>query len=83
LLLAGCDRQDAVEIGQNLLAAMRRFAVPRPGEVRPSVTVSVGIAAIAMPTRSFAPADLVESAERCLHAARLAGGNALKSIEIY
>ncbi|HEY2149086.1 MAG TPA: HDOD domain-containing protein [Pirellulales bacterium] len=83
LLLAGCDRQDAVEIGQHLLAAMRRFVVPRPGEVRPSVTVSLGIAAVGMPTRSFVPSDLVESAERCLHAARLAGGNALKSIEIY
>jgi diguanylate cyclase (GGDEF)-like protein len=83
LLLAGADRQDAVGIGQQLLAAMRRFAVPKPGEVRPSATVSLGIAAITMPTRSFAPADLVDSAERCLHAARLFGGNALKSIEIY
>ena len=83
LLLPDCDRQGAVAFGNQLLAEMRRFAAPLPGQVRPSATVSVGIAAIAVAPKNFSPGDLIESAERCLHAARLSGGNVLKSIEIY
>ena len=83
LLLPDCDRQGAVEIGNQLLAEMRRFGAPQPGQLRPSATVSVGIAAIAVAPKNFSPGDLIASAERCLHASRLSGGNALKSIDIY
>ncbi|HEV2973085.1 MAG TPA: HDOD domain-containing protein [Pirellulales bacterium] len=83
LVLPACDRQAAVAIGNQLLAAMRRFGAPLPGQMRPSVTVSIGIAAVTAPPKNFLPADLIESAERCLHASRHSGGNALKSIEIY
>jgi HD-like signal output (HDOD) protein/GGDEF domain-containing protein len=83
LLLPGGDRQAAVATGNQLLDAMRRFGAPSPGQVRPSVTVSIGIAAVTAPPKNFLPADLIESAERCLHASRHSGGNALKSIEIY
>lgn len=82
LLLPGSDRQAVVAIGNQLLTQMRRLG-GTPGQVRPSLTVSVGIAAVAVPPKNFTPGDLIESAERCLHAARLSGGNALKSIEIY
>jgi diguanylate cyclase (GGDEF)-like protein len=81
LLLPGSDRQAAVAVGNQLLGQMRRLG-GAPGQVRPALTVSVGIAAVAVPPKNFAPGDLIESAERCLHAARLSGGNALKSIEI-
>jgi HD-like signal output (HDOD) protein/GGDEF domain-containing protein len=83
LLLPACDRQAAVATGNQLLSVMRRFGTPSPGQLRPSASVSVGIAAITMPPRNFSAGDLIESAERCLHASRLSGGNALKSIEIY
>jgi GGDEF domain-containing protein len=83
LLLPACDRQAAVAAGSDLLDKMRQFGAPLPGQVRPSVTVSIGIASARMPPKNFQPGDLIESAERCLHASRLSGGNALKSIEIY
>ena len=83
LLLPACDRQAAVAAGSDLLDKMRHFGAPLPGQVRPSVTVSIGIASARMPPKNFQPGDLIESAERCLHASRLSGGNALKSIEIY
>jgi HD-like signal output (HDOD) protein/GGDEF domain-containing protein len=83
LLLPACDRQAAVAIGNQLLTGIRQFGAPLPGQLRPSVSVSIGIAAITVPPRNFSAGDQVESAERCLHAARLSGGNALKSIEIY
>ena len=82
LLLPDCERQAAVAIGNQLLGELRRFGAPPTGQLRPSVAVSVGIAAITVPPKNFVPTDLVESAERCLHASRLSGGNALKSIEI-
>jgi HD-like signal output (HDOD) protein/GGDEF domain-containing protein len=83
LLLPACDRQAAVTVGSDLLDKMRHFGSPLAGQVRPSVTVSIGIAAARMPPKNFQPGDLIESAERCLHASRLSGGNALKSIEVY
>ncbi len=83
LLLPANDRQAAVAAGTDLLDKMRHFGAPLPGQVKPSVTVSIGIASARMPPKNFQPGDLIESAERCLHASRLSGGNALKSIEIY
>jgi diguanylate cyclase (GGDEF)-like protein len=83
LLLPACDRQAAVAAGNDLLDKMRHFGAPLPGQVRPSVTVSIGVAAARMPPKNFQPGDLIDSAERCLHASRLSGGNALKSIEVY
>lgn len=83
MLLPAADRQAAVAIGNQLLSDMRRLAGGTPGQVRSALTVSVGIAAVAVPPKNFIPSTLIDSAERCLHAARMSGGNALKSIEIY
>jgi hypothetical protein len=47
------------------------------------LTVSVGLASVEILPKNFAPKELVDSATRCLSAARLSGGNTLKSIGIY
>jgi hypothetical protein len=43
----------------------------------------VGVASVALPPKNFPAEELIRAAERCLNGARLAGGNAVKSIEIY
>ncbi len=82
LVLPGCDRQAAVEVGQQLLREVRHVGSVSAAEGRTTVSVSVGVAAVALPPKNFSPEPLVDSAQRCLSAAQLSGGNALKSIEI-
>jgi hypothetical protein len=43
----------------------------------------VGAATLALPPRNFPPHELIEAAWRCLTGARAAGGNTVKSIDIY
>lgn len=80
LILPDCDRRGAVEAGNQLLRELRTAA---DGEEGRAFTVSIGASTVALPPRNFPPADLVTSAERCLNGAKLSGGNALKSIEMY
>jgi len=83
ILLPGCDRQQVVRIGGELV---RRF--PRViGQQLPAspipVSISCGAATVAVPTRNFPPQSLLEAAERCLYGAQSCGGGTVKSIEIY
>jgi len=82
LILPGFDRQAAVEVAQQLLRDMRRVGSMSAAEGQTTMTVSVGVAAVSLPPKNFDPEDLIDSAQRCLSAAQLSGGNALKSIEI-
>ncbi|HEV7226584.1 MAG TPA: HDOD domain-containing protein [Pirellulales bacterium] len=80
LVLPDCDRRGAVELGNELLRQMRDDAHGADGF---AATISVAICTVAVPPRNFLPRGLVERAESCLYAAQVAGGNCLKSIEIY
>lgn len=80
LILPDCDRRAAVEAGNELLRQMRDGS---GGSTEFVPTVSVAACTVAMPPRNFAPQALAQRAERCLYAAQVAGGNCLKSIEIY
>jgi hypothetical protein len=82
LLWGDCSRSDA-------LATLRDVQQSLPGwqeESMPSdnvhLSLSAGVATLALPSRNFPPQELVTAAERCLDAAQLAGGNQLKSIEL-
>lgn len=79
VIFLDCDRQQAVRLAGELLAQARL----RTGPGAAPLSVSVGAATVALPPRNFPPGDLFNSAARCLSAARMAGGNMLKSIEIY
>lgn len=79
LVLLGCDRGKAAELGGSLLHAAREIA---NSPVRPLFTVSIGAASVPLPSPNFLAQALVDSANRCLFAAKL-GGNSLKSIEIF
>lgn len=80
VILPGCDRMQAVELGWQLVDAMKRSARTVEGS---QVGVSVGVAAVAIPPRNFPPSDLLDGAQRCLYASRASGGGVVKSIETY
>ncbi len=80
LILPDCDRRAAVELGNELLRQMRDCA-DHLSEF--AATISVAACTVSQPARNFAPQGLAQRAERCLYAAQVAGGNCLKSIEIY
>lgn len=78
LVLAGCDRPAAADVGHALLHEVRRNV--GGGN---ALTVSIGASTVAVPAKNFDPQQIVSSAERCLRAGRLSGGNCFKSIEAY
>jgi HD-like signal output (HDOD) protein len=80
LILPDCDRLAAVGLGNELLRQMRE-AADHLSEFAP--TISVAACTVTQPPRNFVPQGLAQRAERCLYAAQVAGGNCLKSIEIY
>jgi diguanylate cyclase (GGDEF)-like protein len=79
LILPGYDRWAGVEAANQLLRELRHVAAP--SEAAPTMTVSIGLSAVALPPKNFRAHDLIESADRCLHGAQRCGGNTLKSIE--
>jgi HD-like signal output (HDOD) protein/GGDEF domain-containing protein len=82
ILLEDCDRRDAVEWLRHLLGDLRNWLQGKSGLRQTTVTVSTGLASLAVPSKNFPCEELIESAERCLNAAQLQGGDALKSIDL-
>jgi HD-like signal output (HDOD) protein/GGDEF domain-containing protein len=82
VILPGCDRRSAVQLGNQLIDRVRQLGLGRSASGRPAVSVSAGLATVALPTKNFPPQDLIEAANRCLYGAHASGG-VLKSIEIY
>jgi HD-like signal output (HDOD) protein/GGDEF domain-containing protein len=82
VILPDCDRQQAVQLGNQLLDHVRRSTSSSTLEC-PGVTVSVGAATVSLPPRNFPPGDLLSAAERCLYGSHTSGGGVVKSIEIY
>jgi HD-like signal output (HDOD) protein/GGDEF domain-containing protein len=77
VVLPGCDRPAAADAGHVLLRQARN--APECG----AISLSIGASTVAVPAKNFDPVDLIRSAERCLRAAQLSGGNCFKSIEAY
>jgi HD-like signal output (HDOD) protein/GGDEF domain-containing protein len=78
LILANCEREQVVDLGNQLLRQIR--ALQQPSR-QPAVTASLGAATLPLAPRNFDARQLLDSARRCLHAAQVSG-NSLKSIEI-
>lgn len=83
VLLADCDRNQAVALASQIAATVQRLAQSRGDEAWSNLSASVGVATVALPPRNFPVSALVEKASRCLYAAQASGGNCVKSIEIY
>ncbi len=81
LILLDCERREAVEMGHGLQVMARDLGQRSSSNFR--LSMSVGIATVALPPRNFASESLIDSARRCLFAGAGSGGDSLKSIEIY
>ena len=83
LLLEGADRLEAVGTARRILDEARSGHLYASGGVAQTLTMSVGIASVALPAKNFPAADLHEAAKRCLFAVQSCGGDSVKSIDIY
>ena len=83
LILPGCARGQAAQLGNQLIGAVRRLGHARTAGVQRAFSISVGAASVALPPKNFRAEDLVESASRCVYGSRTSGGSVMKSIEIY
>ncbi len=83
LVLPNWDRHQCSEFHQQLLESLRDIVIEEPDGQLSVVSVSVGLASVSHPPKNFDPRSLLESATRCLAAARRSGGGAIKSIGIY
>jgi diguanylate cyclase (GGDEF)-like protein len=81
VVLVDADRQQAAGVARQVLESIRGGAATGSSATK-SVTVSMGLASLAMPPRNFPVPEMLRAAERCLNGAKLSGGNSLKSIEI-
>ncbi len=80
VLLPECDRRTGLELANQLLAEVRALRAAAPGATK--LAVSLGLATVALPPKNFPANELLTSAGRCLGAARLSGGNTIKSLEL-
>jgi HD-like signal output (HDOD) protein len=78
-----CDRRDALTIAHQAIAELNKVtsegATP---DSDISTTLSIGVATVGAVPKNFEPTRVVESALRCLSAARTCGISAVKSIEV-
>ena len=82
-ILPDCERRQAVSLANEVLAELGdRMEQEDSSPAVHTATVSAGVATVAAVPKNFDPWRLVESAERCLYAARSCNTNAVKSIEI-
>lgn len=84
VVLPMCDKQAAVRLAQGLIrnveGSLSRLA--NSGRTIQGV-ISVGVASVTLPSKSFRPLDLLSTADRCLAAARTSETSVVKSLEIY
>ncbi|MCA9229094.1 MAG: HDOD domain-containing protein [Planctomycetales bacterium] len=84
IVLPGFDRQEAYRYANSIIASIEktRERLAASG-VADEFPVGAGIATVSLPVKNFPPLDLIETAKRCLSAARSSGSNVVKSLEIY
>jgi hypothetical protein len=78
-IIADCDRRSALAIARNAIRELTGDFGANDGN---TTMLSVGVATLCVVPKNFDPGRLIESATRCLLAARACGISAVKSIEV-
>jgi hypothetical protein len=82
-IVSDCERQNALSLARQTIAEVAKQNELRPAaDGETATTLSVGVATVSVVPRNFDPARVLESAMRCLSAARACGASAVKSIEV-
>jgi hypothetical protein len=83
VVLPDCERRHAVALANEVMSRVAgKSENDNASPAVHTVTISAGVATVSAVPKNFDPWRLVESAERCLYAARSCSTNAVKSIEI-
>jgi HD-like signal output (HDOD) protein len=87
VILPGCERRQAVALANEVLAQFvevtpKSASKQDAPQAVQTLVVSAGVATATAIPKNFDPWRLVESAERCLYAARSSNTNTVKSIEM-
>jgi GGDEF domain-containing protein len=82
-ILSNCERRGALSVANHAIAEIAKSA--SRGilvEFDPPTTLCVGVATVSLVPRNFDANRMVDSAARCLSAARMCGISTVKSIEV-
>jgi len=83
VVLPNCERRQAVALANEVMDHVASLADgDDASQAVHTATLSAGVATVAAVPKNFDPWRLVESAEKCLYAARSCNTSAVKSIEI-
>jgi GGDEF domain-containing protein len=81
MLWGECPRSDAVQFARYILTTVRSWSRER-FSLTSDLTLSAGLATVESAPKNYSSSELISSAERCLSAAQLSGGNTVKSIDV-
>jgi HD-like signal output (HDOD) protein/GGDEF domain-containing protein len=81
LLWENVSRSDAVETVRQVVAQVKSWRMPGTIGQDLEISLSAGVATLALPPKNFPPQQLIDAAQRCLAGVQLSGGGSVKSIE--
>lgn len=82
-ILLNCDRRGALAVANQAISELSHSLEQNGHEdLDPATTLSVGVATAGVVPRNFDAQQLIDSASRCLSAARTCGISTVKSIEV-
>jgi hypothetical protein len=82
-VVSGCDRRSALSVAHDTIATFSKSVAPRTvDDADYAATLAIGVATLSFVPKNFDAPRIVESAMRCLAAARAGGISAVKSIEV-
>jgi len=81
LLWENCPRSDAVATVRQILSQVKTWRMPGSIGQDLEISLSAGVATLALPPKNFPPQQLIDAAQRCLSGVQLSGGGSAKSIE--
>lgn len=82
-ILCDCERHTAVVVAQSAITQLATSdALPGAPAATALTALCAGVATVCGVPKNFDPLKLIESAERCLHAAHGGGLSSVKSIEV-
>ena len=81
-IISNCERRAGLSIAQCAIAALSKISPRAEKDGDLDTTLSVGVATASVVAKNFDPVQMMESAARCLSAARACGISAAKSIEV-
>ncbi len=82
-VISNCERRGALSLARQTISEVGKLAgLEVAPDIDMATTLSIGVATVSVVPKNFDPARIVESAMRCLSAARACGISAVKSIEV-